>query len=107
MEGKAGLPRWEAILLTVGGQSPSLPADEHCLLAGCGVLRAVSTLVVGAADVQSGTAGWVGEAGGLAVGKTLFFQLRFRSGGCKRKACYLISTPCLALQHRQLQGVMK
>ena len=73
VEDKPGLPRWEAILLTVGGQSPSLPADEHCLLA-------VSTLVVGAADVQSGTAGWVGEAGGLAVGKTLFFQLRFRSG---------------------------
>ena len=79
MEDKPGLPRWEAILLTVGGQSP----DEHCLLAGCGVLpvlRAVSNHVVGAADVQSGTAGWVGEAGGLAVGKTLFFQLRFRSG---------------------------
>ena len=76
IEDKPGLPRWEAILLTVGGQSP----DEHCLLAGCGVLPAVSTLVVGAVDVQSGTAGWVGEAGGLAVGKTLFFQLRFRSG---------------------------
>ena len=79
VEDKAGLPRWEAVLLAVGGQSPSLPADEHCLLAGCGVLP-VSTLVVGAADVQSGTAGWVGEAAGLAVGKTLFFQLRFRSG---------------------------
>ena len=81
MEDKPGLPRWDAILLPVGGQSPSLPADEHCLLAGCGVLP-VSTLVVvgGAADVQSGTAGWVGEAGGLAVGKTLFFQLRFQSG---------------------------
>ena len=76
VEDKPGLPRWEAILLTVGGQTPSLPADEHCLLAGCGVLLPVS-----AADVQSGTAGWVGEAGGLAVGKTLFFQLRFRSGG--------------------------
>ena len=76
VEDKPGLPRWDAILLTVGGQSP----DEHCLLAGYGVLP-VSTLVVGAvADVQSGTAGWVGEAGGLAVGKTLFFQLRFRSG---------------------------
>ena len=80
VEDKPGLPRWEAILLTVGGQSPSLPADEHCLLAGCDVLTAVSSLVVGAADVQSGTAGWVGEAAGLAVGKTLFFQLRFRSG---------------------------
>ena len=63
-------------MLTVGGQSPV----EHCLLAGFGVLRAVSTLVVGAVDVQSGTAGWVGEAAGLAVGKTFFFQLRFRSG---------------------------
>ena len=75
VEDKPGLPRWEAILLMVGGQSP----DVHCLLAGCCVLP-VSTLVVGAAGVQSGTAGWVGEAAGLAVGKTLFFQLRFRSG---------------------------
>ena len=82
MEDKHGLQSWVAILLTMGGQSPSLPADEHCLLAGFGNLPAVSilVLVVGAADVQSGAAGWVGEAGGLAVGKTLFFQLRFRSG---------------------------
>ena len=82
VEEKPDLPRWEAILLIVGGQSPSLPADEHCLLAGRGAHPVVSTLVlvVGAVDVQSGTAGWVGEAAVLAVGKTLFFQLRFRSG---------------------------
>ena len=81
VEDKPGLPRWEAILLAVGGQSPSLPADEHSLLAGCNVLPAVSTLVVGATDVQSGTAGWVGEASGLPVGKTLLFELYLWTGG--------------------------
>ena len=51
------------------------------LLAGSGVLLAGSgVLVVGAADVQDGTPGWVGEAGGSAVGKTLFFQLLFGTG---------------------------
>ena len=82
MEDKPDLQSWEAILLTVGGQSPSLPGDEHCLVVGAvGVLLAGSgVLVVGAAEVQSGTPGWVGEAGGSAVGKTLFFQLLFGTG---------------------------
>ena len=71
MEDKPGLPRWEAILLAVGGQSPSLPADEHCLVVGAGGVL----LVVGAAEVQSRTAGLVGEASGLPVGMTWFFEL--------------------------------
>ena len=88
MEDKPGLPRWEAILLTVGGQSPSLPGDEHCLvvgaggvlLAGSGVLLVRNVLVAGAADVQSGTPGWVGEACDSAVGKTLSLHLLFGTG---------------------------
>ena len=66
-----------------------MPADEHCLvvgaggvlLVGSGVLLVRNVLVAGAADVQGGTPGWIGEAGGLAVGKTLFFQLLFGTGG--------------------------
>ena len=83
MEDKPDLQSWEAILLTVGGQSPSLPGDEHCLVVGAvGVLLAGSgVLVVGAAVVQSGTAGWVGEAGGLVAGMTLLFELYLWTGG--------------------------
>ena len=82
MEDKPGLQSWVAILLTVGGQSPSMTADEHCLVVGAGgvLLDGSGVLVVGAADVQGGTPGWVGEAGGSAVGKTLFFQLLFGTG---------------------------
>ena len=55
MEDKPGLQSWVAILLTVEGQSPSLPADEHCLVVGAGgvLLAGSGVLVVGAADVQS------------------------------------------------------
>ena len=83
VEDKPGLPRWEAILLTVEGQSPSLPADEHCLVVGAGgvLLAGSGVLVVGAAEVQSRTAGLVGEASGLPVGKTLFFELHLWTGG--------------------------
>ena len=83
MEDKPGLQSWVAILLTVGGQSPSLPADEHCLVVGAGgvLLAGSGVLVVGAADVQSRTAGWVGEASGLPVGMTWFFELDLWTGG--------------------------
>ena len=77
MEEKPDIPSWEAILLTVERQSPSLPADEHCLFVGAGVVL----LVVGATDVQSRTAGWVGEVSGLPVGKTLIFELYLWTGG--------------------------
>ena len=83
MEDKPGLQSWEAILLTVGGQSPSLPAEECCLVVRAGgvLLAGSGVLVEGAADVQSRTAGWVGEASGLPVGKTLFFELHLWTGG--------------------------
>ena len=83
MEDKHGLQSWVAILLTMGGQSPSLPADEHCLVVGAGgvLLAGSGVLVEGAADVQSRTAGWVEEASGLSVGKTLFFELHLWTGG--------------------------
>ena len=82
MEDKHGLQSWVAILLTMGGQSPSMAAEECCLVVGAGgvLLAGSSVLVAGAADVQGGTPGWVGEAGGLAVGRTLFFQLLFGNG---------------------------
>ena len=83
VEDKPGLPRWEAILLIVGGQSPSLPADEHCLVEGAGgvLLAGSGVLVVGAAEVQSGTPGWVEKASGLPVGMTLSFRLYLWTGG--------------------------
>ena len=83
MEDKPDLQSWVAILLTVEGQSPSLPADEHCLVerAGGVLLAGSGVLVVGAAEVQSGTPGWVGKASGLPVGMTLIFELYLWTGG--------------------------